>query len=118
MFVAQHGAYARGGAERGTGSAPRAVSTGPEWKGCAMGKLLKGLVIAVVGLAMLGATTVLAGGGVNAVFNLGVTNTVNALTPLTGVAAGPQELLVVNSSTAASSTAIRGNGAANSPAIW
>lgn len=61
------------------------------------------LAAAVLALAL--ASTAVAGSGVNAVFNLGVTNSVNALTTLTGIASGPM-LQVVNNGTVAGSSAI------------
>jgi hypothetical protein len=61
--------------------------------------------------AALVATPALAGSGVNGVFNLGVTNSVNATTTLTGSTAGPQ-LKVTNSNGANQGiTASSGGGA-------
>jgi hypothetical protein len=65
-----------------------------------------GLVCALLG----GATVALAGSGVGGVFNLGVSNSVDAKTTLTGATAGAQ-LQVTNTSAAASTSGLAVNSA-------
>jgi hypothetical protein len=60
-------------------------------------------VVAMLTLALT--STALAGNGVGSVFNLGVTNTVNALTKLTGSVAG-SSLVIDNNSTGTGATAL------------
>jgi len=63
-------------------------------------------VLAVVAsLTLATASAALAGSGVGGVFNLGKTNTVNAITKLTGSVAG-SSLQIINNSTDAAATAL------------
>ena len=63
-------------------------------------------VLAVVAsLTLATASVALAGSGVGGVFNLGKTNTVNAITKLTGSVAG-SSLQIINNSTEAAATAL------------
>jgi hypothetical protein len=65
-----------------------------------------GLAMIVAAALTLGtASAALAGTGIGGVFNLGVTNTVNAITKLTGSVAG-SSLQIVNNSTNAAATAL------------
>lgn len=63
------------------------------------------LLAVVVALTVVGGSTALAGTGVGAPFNLGKTNTVNAISKLVGSVTGPS-LRIDNNSTSASATAI------------
>jgi hypothetical protein len=69
----------------------------------ATGKYALLTVVAMLTLALT--STALAGNGVGGVFNLGVTNTVNALTKLTGSVAG-SSLVIDNNSTGTGATAL------------
>src|SRR5690348_5723411 len=71
------------------------------------GSFVKGVVLgAVVSVLTMGAASAVAGTGVGDVFNLGTTNTVDAINVLTGSVGGNSELRVDNTSTAASSFGI------------
>jgi hypothetical protein len=63
------------------------------------------LLAVVVALTLLGGSTALAGTGVGGVFNLGKTNTVNAITKLVGGVPGAG-LVIVNNSTDPAATAL------------
>ncbi len=63
------------------------------------------VLVVVVALTVGTASTALAGSGVGGVFNLGVTNTVNAITDLVGSTTGPM-LRVDNNSTGTGATAL------------
>src|SRR5262249_16249313 len=56
--------------------------------GVMRGSFLKGAVVGLLCALLGGATVALAGSGVGGVFNLGVSNSVNAKTTLTGATAG------------------------------
>ncbi len=72
-------------------------------------------LLAVVAALTLGtASAALAGSGVNGVFNLGVNNTVNAITKLVGTVAGPS-LQITNNSTDSAATALNLQVAAGKP---
>jgi hypothetical protein len=74
-------------------------------------------VLAVVMALTLGsASAALAGSGIGGVFNLGVTNTVNAITKLTGSVAGPS-LQIINNSTNAAATALNLQVATGKPPL-
>ncbi len=74
-------------------------------------------VLAVATALTLGtASAALAGSGVGGVFNLGVTNTVNAITKLTGSVAG-SSLQIVNNSTNAAATALNLQVATGKPPL-
>src|SRR5215218_1684313 len=74
-------------------------------------------VMAVVTALTLGsASAALAGSGIGGVFNLGVTNTVNAITKLTGTVAGPS-LQIINNSTNAAATALNLQVATGKPPL-
>ena len=60
---------------------------------------LKGAVVGLVSAVLGGATVALAGSGINGVFNLGVSNSVDAKTTLTGASPGIQ-LQVTNTNPA------------------
>jgi hypothetical protein len=85
----------------------------PTNKGALMKTILRALlsrgkftVLAVVtALTLATASVAVAGSGIGGVFNLGVTNTVNAITKLTGNVAGPS-LQIINNSTNAAATAL------------
>jgi hypothetical protein len=76
-------------------------------KGCAVG-----LLCALVG----GATVALAGSGIGGVFNLGVSNSVNAKTSLTGSPAAAQ-LQVTNSSTTAGAAGLNVSSASSTATL-
>src|SRR5829696_9302403 len=74
-------------------------------------------VLAVAAALTLGtASTALAGSGIGGVFNLGVTNTVNAITKLTGSVAG-SSLQIINNSTGAAATALNLQVATGKPPL-
>jgi hypothetical protein len=82
------------------------------YKGALMRTILRALatgkyaLLTVVAMLTLALTsTALAGNGVGGVFNLGVTNTVNALTKLTGSVAG-SSFVIDNNSTGTGATAL------------
>jgi hypothetical protein len=79
---------------------------------------LQGVIGGVVATALIVGGTVLAGSGVGGVFNLGVSNTVTSTTRLGGGVAGKAALAVSNPSTGAGSMAIRGDAAADFPAVY
>jgi hypothetical protein len=78
-------------------------------KGCAVGAVC----VLVGGIS----TLALAGSGVGGVFNLGVSNSVDAQTKLTGAAAGTAQLQVSNTSAGAGSIGVRGNNASTAAAL-
>ena len=65
---------------------------------------------------LLIATAALAGSGIGGVFNLGVTNSVNARTQLQGSTTA-QQLVVLNASTSVNSTGVFGQSNAGT-AVW
>jgi Phage Tail Collar Domain len=69
------------------------------------GSFLKGAVVGLVCAVVGGATVALAGSGINGVFNLGVSNSVNAQTRLSGSTSGAQ-LRVDNTGTATNASGI------------
>jgi hypothetical protein len=69
------------------------------------GSFLKGAVVGFVCAVLGGATVALAGSGINGVFNLGVSNSVDAKTTLTGASPGIQ-LQVTNTNTAAGTSGL------------
>jgi Phage Tail Collar Domain len=75
---------------------------------------LKGAVIGFVCAVLGGATVALAGSGIGGVFNLGVTNSVNAQTSLSGSTTTPQ-LRVTNTNTGSGAAGLQVNSAANTP---
>ena len=78
---------------------------------------LKGAVVGLVCAVVASASTLaLAGSGIGGVFNLGVTNTVDAQTALKGSTAAPQ-LRVTKTNTNAGATALHVNSAANSATL-
>jgi hypothetical protein len=74
------------------------------------GSFLKGAIVGFVCAALGGATVALAGSGINGVFNLGVSNSVDAKTTLTGASPGIQ-LQVTNTSAAAGTSGLAVNSA-------
>src|SRR5918912_1319871 len=81
----------------------RSVASKVAWVG-RTASMVFGLAL-VLALVFGVASMALAGTGVGGVFNLGVTNTVNALTKLTGSVAGPS-LQIDNNSTNTAATAL------------
>jgi hypothetical protein len=81
----------------------------------------KGVVLgAIVSIVTLAGSVALAGTGIGGIFNLGVTNTVNNPTTLTGnstAAAGKPQLQVTNTSTLPGATGIGINVAAGKPPL-
>jgi hypothetical protein len=74
-------------------------------------------VLAVAAALTLGtASAAFAGSGIGGVFNLGVTNTVDAITKLTGTVAGPS-LQIINNSTNAAATALNLQVASGKPPL-
>jgi Phage Tail Collar Domain len=69
------------------------------------GSFLKGAVVGLVCAVLGGATVALAGSGIGGVFNLGVSNTVDAKTSLTGASTGAQ-LRVDNTSAVAGASGL------------
>jgi hypothetical protein len=63
------------------------------------------LLVVVAGLTLAAASVAVAGQGVGGVFNLGVTNTVNAITTLLGTVSGPS-LRIDNNSTSTAARAL------------
>jgi hypothetical protein len=78
---------------------------------------LKGVVVGFVCAVLGGAAVALAGSGVGGVFNLGVSNSVDAQTKLTGAAVGTAQLQVSNTSAGAGSIGVRGNIASTAAAL-
>jgi hypothetical protein len=70
----------------------------------------------VTALTLATASVAVAGSGKGGVFNLGVTNTVNAITKLTGTVAGPS-LQIINNSTNAAGTALNLQVATGKPPL-
>jgi hypothetical protein len=79
------------------------------------GAFLKGAVVGFVCAALGGAAVALAGSGVGGVFNLGVSNSVNAKTALTGASTGAQ-LQVTNTTTTAGASGLSVSSASTGPA--
>jgi hypothetical protein len=77
---------------------------------------LKGATVGFVCAVLGGATVSLAGNGIGGVFNLGVSNSVDAKTTLTGSTATPQ-LQVTNTNTNAGAAGLGVNSASASPTI-
>jgi hypothetical protein len=77
------------------------------------GSFLKGAVVGFVCAVLGGATVALAGSGIGGVFNLGVSNTVNAKTTLTGATAAAQ-LRVINTSALAGAAGLAATSASSS----
>jgi hypothetical protein len=77
------------------------------------GSFFKGAVVGFVCAVLGGATVALAGSGINGVFNLGVSNSVDAKTTLTGATAAAQ-LKVVNTSAAAGASGLVATSAGSS----
>jgi hypothetical protein len=74
-------------------------------------------VLAVVtALTLATASVAVAGSGIGGVFNLGQTNTVNAITKLTGTVVGPS-LQIINNSTGAAATALNLQVATGKPPL-
>jgi hypothetical protein len=72
-----------------------------------MNSFLKGVVLSAATTTLLLATaSAIAGTGINGVFNLGVTNSVDETTTLTGAKAGGKMLNVTNTSTAPNSAGL------------
>jgi hypothetical protein len=74
---------------------------------------LKGAVVGVLCAVLGGAAVALAGSGINGVFNLGVSNSVDAKTTLTGSTAAAQ-LRVINTSTTAGASGLAATSASPS----
>jgi hypothetical protein len=74
------------------------------------------LLAVILALTRATASIGVAGSGVGGVFNLGVTNTVNAITKLTGSVAGPS-LQIINSSTGTGATALELRVAPDKPPL-
>src|SRR3954470_15056719 len=77
------------------------------------GSFLKGAAVGFVCAVLGGATLALAGSGVGGVFNLGVSNSVDAKTTLTGASSGAQ-LQVTNSNTNGGAFGLGVSGASGS----
>jgi hypothetical protein len=83
------------------------------------GSFLKGVAVGAVCVLVGGVATVaLAGSGVGGVFNLGVSNTVDGSTVLSGSTSGGIQLDVRNNSGTAGSSAIRGLSSALAWGVW
>jgi hypothetical protein len=80
------------------------------------GSFLKGATVGFVCAVLGGATVSLAGNGIGGVFNLGVSNSVDAKTTLNGSTATPQ-LQVTNTNTTAGAAGLGVNSASASPTI-
>jgi hypothetical protein len=80
------------------------------------GSFLKGTVVGLLCALIGGATVALAGSGINGVFNLGVSNSVNAKTSLTGSPAAAQ-LQVTNSSTTAGAAGLNVSSASSTATL-
>jgi hypothetical protein len=82
------------------------------------GSFVKGCVVGAVCMLVGGVSTLaLAGSGIGGVFNLGVSNSVDAQTKLTGSTAGSAQLLVNNTSSASGSNGLRAINASASAAL-
>ncbi len=77
------------------------------------GSFVKGCVVGLLCALVGGAAVALAGTGINGVFNLGVSNSVNAKTSLTGSTAATQ-LKVTNTSTVAGASGLVATSASSS----
>jgi hypothetical protein len=73
-------------------------------------KRLRWALLGAVGAALIVTTAALGGSGVGGVFNLGVTNTVNGSSTLTGTTSGAQ-LRAINGSTGSASVGLYGSSA-------
>jgi hypothetical protein len=80
------------------------------------GSFLKGTVVGLACALIGGATVALAGSGVGGVFNLGVTNSVDAQSSLKGSTTAPL-LALTNTNTGAGATGLQVNGNATSPTL-
>jgi hypothetical protein len=74
------------------------------------------LLVVILALTRATASIGVAGSGVGGVFNLGVTNTVNAITKLMGSVAGPS-LQIINSSTGTGATSLELRVAPDKPPL-